>query len=109
MKTQAGAVVAAVGASACCLGPVLFSLLGAGALGAAAVRLEPFRPIFMALTGALLAAGFYVTYRRPAEIACGPEGSCPPASSRNARIMLWVWTGVVILLVTFPYYVEWLI
>ncbi len=101
--------MAAAGASACCLGPVLFSLLGAGALGAAAVRLEPLRPIFIALTGALLAAGFYVTYRRPVAANCGPDGTCTPASNRRARVLLWVSTGIVILLVTFPYYVNWLI
>ena len=58
MKAVAGSVVAAVAASACCLGPVLLSLVGAGAFGAAAVRLEPLRPIFLAFTGALLAGGF---------------------------------------------------
>jgi len=109
MKAVAGSVVAAVAASACCLGPVLLSLVGAGAFGAAAVRLEPLRPMFLAFTGALLAGGFYVTYRRPSGVTCGPDGACSPASNRKARILLGVATIAVILLVTFPYYVNWLI
>lgn len=63
MKTVIGSVVAATVASACCLGPVVFSVVGVGALGAAAVRLEPLRPLFMGLTAVLLAGAFYVTYR----------------------------------------------
>lgn len=109
MKTAVGSVVAAVAASACCLGPVVLSLIGAGALGAAAVRLEPLRPIFLALTGVLLAAGFFVTYRRPPADACGPGGVCAPGSHRKAKIVLWAATGIVILLVMFPYYITWLI
>lgn len=109
MKNAVGSVVAAVAASACCLGPVALSLVGAGALGAAAVRLEPFRPLFLALTGVLLATGFFVTYRRPSADACGPGGACAPGSKRKAKIVLWVATGIVIVLVTFPYYITWLI
>jgi len=109
MKTVVSSIVAAVAASACCLGPVLLSLVGAGALGAAAVRLEPLRPIFLAFTGVVLAGGFYVTYRRPRAVACGPHGACLPASNRKARILLWLSTVIVILLVTFPYYVNLLI
>lgn len=109
MKTVVGSVFAAFAASACCLGPVVFSLAGAGALGAAAVRLEPFRPIFLAFTGVLLAAGFFVTYRRPSAHECGPGGACAPGSQRKAKIVLWAATGIVILLVMFPYYITWLI
>lgn len=109
MKSAVGSVFVAVAASACCLGPVVLSLVGAGALGAAAVRLEPLRPIFLALTGVLLAVGFFVTYRRPSADACGPDGACSPGSNRKAKIVLWVATGIVILLVTFPYYITWLI
>lgn len=109
MKAVVGTIFAAGVASACCIGPVLLSLVGAGALGAAAVKLEPFRPVSLAFTAALLGGAFYVTYRRPTVVACGPDGSCPPASNRKAKIILWIATGLVILLVTFPYYVNWLI
>jgi mercuric ion transport protein len=107
MKTIIGSVVAAGAASACCLGPALFSLMGAGALGAAAVSLEPFRPLLLVVTGALLVAGFYMTYRGTPTAACGPNGTCHPGANRIAKTLLWVAAVVVILIVTFPYYMNW--
>jgi len=109
MKTMVASVIAAVGASACCLGPVVFSLAGAGALGAASVRLEPWRPVMLALTGVLLAGAFYNVYRRPADVACDADGACPPHRNRRAKQLLWVATVIVILLAAFPYYVGWFI
>ena len=44
MKAAIGGMGAALVASACCIGPVAFSLIGVGALGASAVKLEPYRP-----------------------------------------------------------------
>jgi mercuric ion transport protein len=107
MKAMVGSVIAALGASACCLGPVVFSLAGAGALGAASVRLEPLRPVMLALTGVLLAAAFFNVYRRPARVACDASGVCPPERNRRARQLLWVATVIVVLLAAFPYYVGW--
>lgn len=107
MKAVVGSVVAAVAASACCLGPVVFSLVGAGALGAASMRLEPYRPWFLGLTAMLLGMGFVATYRRQSA-ACS-EGTCAPSSRRTARIVLWLAVVFVGLLATFPYYVKWLI
>ena len=108
MKMAVGSVVAAVAASACCLGPVVLSVLGAGALGAAATRLEPLRPVFLGLTAVLLGSAFYLTYR-PARHTCAPDGTCAPAPKRTAKVVLWIATVLVILLVTFPYYVNWLV
>lgn len=108
MKIVLGSIVTAVAASACCLGPVVFSALGAGALGAAAVRFEPYRPVFLALTGALLIAAFYTTYRSREDEVCA-DGTCRPASRRAARVVVWIAALIVLLLVTFPYYVEYLV
>lgn len=107
MKTVVGSVVAAIAASACCLGPVLFTALGAGALGAASIRLEPYRPWFLTLTGVLLAAAFVTTYRRQPAACAG--GSCAPSSRRSAKVVLWVAVVLVGLLATFPYYSKWLV
>lgn len=106
MKVVLGTIGAAVAASACCLGPVVFSALGAGALGAAAVGLEPYRPIFLVLTAALLGGAFYTAYR-PRE-ACA-DGVCHPRSTRAARTVVWIVAILVLLLVTFPYYIEYLV
>lgn len=109
MKTIIASIVAAVAASACCLGPVVFSIVGAGALGATAVALEPLRPLLLVVTGALLVAGFYITYRRGPAQACGPGENCHPRANKMVRTLLWIAAAVVVLLVTFPYYVKWFI
>jgi mercuric ion transport protein len=108
MKTAVASVVTATVASACCIGPVAFAALGAGALGAASTRLAPFRPVFLAVTAALLGAAFFVTYRQPTD-SCGPDGVCRPASRRAAKVALWLIAALVALIAAFPYYVGWLL
>lgn len=107
--TLTGSVVAALAASACCIGPVVFALLGLGS-AAFAVALEPYRPLFIAATLVLLAGAFYRVYRRPPEARCGPDGSCPPPSRRTRlKVLLWMVTVVVLAALAFPYYVDSLI
>ena len=106
MKPIIGAVVAAVGASICCIGPVVLTALGAGALSAAAIKFEAYRPAFLIVTVAFLGAGFYRTYRPSAAESCAPDGTCQPSSRRVAKVVLWLATVLAILLVTFPYYIN---
>lgn len=106
MKAVVASVVAATAASVCCIGPVVAAVLGAGALGAASTRFEPYRPWFLGLTMILLGVGFTSAYRR--EPACA-DGSCPPPSRRSARIVLWIAVVLVGLLAMFPYYMKWFI
>ena len=106
MKTVVASVVAAAAASACCIGPVVAAALGAGALGAASTRMEPYRPWLLGVTVVLLGAGFVSAYRREAECA---DGTCAPASRRSARIILWMAVVVVGLLAAFPYYMKWFV
>ncbi|MBI4817442.1 MAG: mercury transporter MerT [Deltaproteobacteria bacterium] len=103
IAANAGAILSAFVASACCVGPLVFALLGLGG-GALLVKLEPYRPFFIALTFALLGSGFYFTYRKPkassADEACG----CPaPGTNRVGRIMLWTATALVVGFLSFPY------
>lgn len=106
MKTIIGSVVAAVGASVCCIGPLVFTALGAGALSAVAIRFEAYRPAFLIVSVALLGAGFYTTYKPPAPERCGTDGTCQPSSREVAKAALWLATLLVILLATFPYYIN---
>ena len=87
MKTAMGVVGAAVAASACCIGPVGFSLLGAGALGASAVKLEAYRPWFLGLTLVLVGVAFFSAYRPAANESCSADGgACTPASGTRTRL-----------------------
>ncbi|MCL4822318.1 MAG: mercuric transport protein [Vicinamibacteria bacterium] len=105
--TAAGSVVSAFLASACCIGPVVFAMLGLSG-AAMAHRLEPFRPYLLLLTYTLLAAAFLRTYRRP-PAACGPDGACEmPGVNRLGKAVLWVAAAVVVFATTFPYYAEYL-
>ena len=101
--TLTGSVVSSVLASACCLGPLVLTMLGIS--GAAAARqLEPFRPYLLAVTAVLLGAAFYLEYR-PRQVACGPGEACEmPRVNRFGRIALWFGTVVVLLSATFPWY-----
>lgn len=106
--TLAGSVVAALAASACCIGPVVFAILGLG--GAAfAVALEPYRPGFMGVTALLLGGAFYLVYRRPPAEQCGPDGTCWTHSRRTGlKVLLWAVSVIVGAALTFPYYIRYL-
>ena len=106
MKAVAASVVVAAAASVCCIGPVVAAVLGAGALGAASTRFEPYRPWLLGVTTILLAVGFVSAYRREPECT---DGTCAPSSRRTARIVLWIGVVLVIVLAMFPYYMKWLV
>jgi copper chaperone CopZ len=97
----AGALLAALAASSCCLGPVLLTALGIGGVGAAGA-LGAFRPYLLAVTAAFLAAGFYVSYRKPrvgSADACGCE---QPRATGGGRTGLCAATIVVVLVAAAP-------
>ena len=103
--TLAGSVVSGIFASACCLGPLVLSLLGVS--GAAfAQRFEPLRPCLLVLTYGLLGGGFYLTYRPgKGKADCAPGEACEmPRASRVGKVMLWVATLIVLLATLFPVY-----
>ena len=108
-KRSLAASIAAVGAallaSLCCIGPVLFVTLGVGA--GFATRFEPLRPLFTVLTIALLALGFYSVYGRQGSTtsaaSCDIDGTCAvPRSRRRDRILLWIAALVALVVLTFP-------
>ena len=110
----AGAIAAAVAASACCIGPLILALLGIGGAGFL-VALEPYRPIFTVVTIGLLGGGWYLTYREPARArvastdAEGADCGCElPRANKAGKRMLWVATGIVGVALAFPYLTPYL-
>ena len=104
----AGALVAAAGASVCCVLPVVVALAGVGsaALGA---TFEPYRPYLTGATLLLLGFAFYRAYR-PDQTECAEGESCAvPNNRRRQRLLLWIVSAVAILLLTFPYYIGWIL
>jgi hypothetical protein len=108
MKTAWGAMGGAFAASLCCIGPVLGVLVGAGAAGAMASRLQPLRPFFLVVTIACLGFGFYSVYR-PSPAVCDVDGNCDPRATRRAKTLLWISVVVAALFIAFPWYVKFII
>lgn len=94
------ALISAGLASICCIGPLVLTGLGLGGLGLAA-GLTPYRPLFLGLTGVILAIAFYAAYRkRPA--ACA-DGSCQPRpGSRGMKAGLWAVAILAAAMAAFP-------
>ena len=100
----AGGLLAALGATSCCILPlVLFSLGVSGAWIGNLTALSSYHPIFVAAAIGFLAVGYWRVYRRPAE-ACADGSACArPRSGQIAKTGLWVASVLVLAAVTFPY------
>lgn len=97
-------VAAAIGASACCVGPLLLVLLGVGgAWGARLVALEPLQPFFVAAAVVFFGLAFRRLYRRPDD--CLPGEACSVAAvRRRQRVLFWVLGLAAAALMSFPLY-----
>lgn len=108
---MAASVGTAMGASICCIGPIVAVMFGMTSL-AGLSRYEPLRPFLGAVTVAFLAVAFYAAYRRPAE-TCEPGSVCatqgPDRVQKINRIALWMATVVAGVAFTFPTWSAWLL
>lgn len=100
-----GGILAALGASTCCVVP--FALFLAGVSGAwigNLTALKPYQPVFVGIALACLGGGFYAVYRKPKVADCADGSYCArPSSARNAKIGLWFATVLIVIAVGFPY------
>jgi mercuric ion transport protein len=97
-------VIAGITASACCLGPLVLLMLGiSGSWIGNLTALEPYRPIFIGVTLVFLGLAFRRLYLVPQ--SCARDAPCAaPDNLRKQRIIFWLVTGVVALMVAFPWY-----
>ncbi|HGG05776.1 MAG TPA: mercury transporter MerT [Aliiroseovarius sp.] len=93
----AGGIMGAIGASACCIVPlILFSLGISGAWIGNLTAMQPYKPIFITLTLGFLAYGFWMVYRKPKP--CADGAACArPLPNRLVKSALW---GSTILITT---------
>lgn len=100
----AGGILAAIGASSCCVLPLVFFALGiSGAWIGNLTALAPYQPFLVLAALVFVGFGFFRVYRRkPA--ACAPGDACArPMPHRAVKIALWSAAVLVALAIAFPY------
>ena len=99
----AGAL-AALGATACCFGPLLLVTLGVGGAWVSSLRaLEAYQPLFVLLTLLFIGFAFHRLYIQPRR--CAPDEVCAvPAVLKRQRIVFWLVVLVVAAMFAFPLY-----
>ncbi len=110
----AGGIVGAIGASACCILPlVLLSVGVTGSWMSALTAFSPYQPIFIALAIGFLGWGHYLVSIKPRR-ACAEGAACArPLPGLLVRISLWGATALVALAIAWPwlapYVAPWLL
>lgn len=102
-----GAIISAVGASVCCVGPLL--LLGLGIGGAwigNLTAMERYRPYWMTATLVFLGLAFFRIYRKPRKVVCTPGSACSSDGGRRNKLILWIVTALVLGLLALPYLIS---
>ncbi len=97
-------VLAAVGASVCCVGPLVLLALGIGGTWVGNLTaMEPFRPWFIGLTLLFLALAFRRLYLVPR--VCLPGTACAdPRVLRRQRITFWIVSTMLLALLAVPWF-----
>jgi mercuric ion transport protein len=95
-------VLAAIGASVCCVGPLILLLLGiGGAWVGNLVSFEPYRPIFIGVTFVFLGLAFRKLYWASRE--CAPDSACASATVlQRQRLVFWLITILTLCLLALP-------
>src|SRR5260370_41290867 len=94
----AGGILAALGATSCCVIPFTLFVLGvSGAWIGNLSALAPYQPVFVAIALGCLAGGFALVRRNARSVAsCAPGSYCATSSSaRVARLRLWTTAAIV--------------
>ena len=103
-----GGVIAAIGASLCCVLPLVLVLLGiGGAWMSLLTDMRPYTPYFLTVVVTLFGWAGFQLYR-PVE-QCPPGSACTiPAARRRYRFWFWPAALFSLLLVTGIYWIPWL-
>lgn len=95
-------VLAAIGASVCCVGPLVLLALGiSGAWVSNLTAIEPYRPFFIGLTLLFLGLSFRKLYLM--QSVCTPGTPCAnPETRQRQRLLFWVVTFLLMGLLAVP-------
>jgi mercuric ion transport protein len=97
-------ILAAIGASICCVAPLVLLALGiGGAWIANLTAFEPYRPLFIGLTLLFLGLAFRKLYLVPQ--VCAPGMPCAdPQTTQRQRLLFWSVTGLLLGLLAVPWF-----
>jgi mercuric ion transport protein len=96
-------VLAALGSSICCVGPLVLLGLGVGGTWISSLTaFEPYRPVFILLTILFLGLVFYRLYFR--RVVCAQETICADLCTlKRQRLAFWIVTILVLALISVPW------
>jgi mercuric ion transport protein len=99
-----GGVLGAIGASACCILPLVFFSVGiSGAWIANLTALAPYHSLFVGFSVTALAIGYYFTFRKSAD-SCAEDQACArPLPDKVVKFSLWSATFLIAVAGVFPY------
>ena len=97
-------VLAAIGASVCCVGPLVLLALGIGGAWIGNLTMfEPYRPLFIGLTLLFLGLAFRKLYLVPQ--VCAPGAPCPdPQTPKRQRLIFWSVAVLLLVLLAVPWF-----
>lgn len=96
-------VLAGIGASVCCVGPLVLLALGIGGTWVGNLTtMEPYRPFFIGLTLLFLALAFRKLYLVPQ--VCTPGTPCAdPRTIHRQRLTFWIVAALLLALLAVPW------
>ncbi len=102
-RALVASVLAAIGASVCCVGPLVLLALGIGGTWVSSLTaMEPYRALFIGLTLLFLGLAFLRLYLVPP--ACTPGAPCADPSTRSRqRLMFWLVAVLLAVLIAVPW------
>lgn len=99
-------VLAGIGASLCCVAPLVLLSLGLGGAWVAHLTvLEPVRPVFIGLTLLFLGLAFHKLYLAPRTCELG-KPCADPKVVRRQRIIFWLVSVPLLGLLAFPWFAS---
>jgi mercuric ion transport protein len=96
--------LAAIGASVCCVGPLVLLALGiSGSWIGSLTAMEPYRPFFIGLTLLFLGLAFRKLYLMPQ--VCAADTVCAdPRMTTRQRLVFWIVAGLLLGLLAVPWF-----
>ena len=97
-------ILAAIGASVCCVGPLVLLALGiGGAWIGNLTAFEPYRPLFVGMTLVFLGLAFRKLYL--VAPACAPDTLCArPETAKRQRLVFWAVAALLLGLLAVPWF-----